>query len=185
MANLDLADKPTRVPAFIRKNASFYPPKSISTSFIMVGPGTGLAPFRGFLQERKMQLQSSNGEEKGEAILFFGCRSNLDYLYEDELTTYHKDGVLSDLQIAFSRVGPEKVYVQHLMERPEVSKKIWSLIDKGAHFYLCGDARLMARDVGECLAKIISEHGKMTREDAEKYISKMQGQGRHNSDVWS
>jgi len=179
-------DSPVFVPAFIRKS-NFFPPKAITTPMIMVGPGTGLAPFRGFLQERKYRLSLPENKDikKADAILFFGCRTNVDYLYQEELEAYAKEGVLSDLKVAFSRLQKEKLYVQHLMTMGDVPEKIWDSIKRGGHFYVCGDAKLMARDVGDTLIKIASEQGAMSKADAEKYVEKMMSDSRYQSDVWS
>jgi len=174
----------TVVPAFIRKS-NFKPPANLSTPMIMVGPGTGLAPFRGFLQEIKHRRTIHHGEKHGDVTLFFGCRSHEDYLYQEELETYHKEGVISKLHVAFSRVGPEKIYVQHLMKQGDVPKQIWDCIHSGGYFYVCGDAKLMARDVGEALVSIVSTCGGLSTSDAEKYIEKMIADARLQQDVWS
>jgi len=184
-SQLDLTS-PCVAPSFIRKSP-FKPPTNLSIPLIMVGPGTGLAPFRGFLQEIKYRrgLPQNKGVPCGEVDLFFGCRTEDDFLYGDELRAYEKEGVISNLQVAFSRVTKEKVYVQHLMRKPEQRQRIWALLSKGAYFYVCGDARMMARDVGETVEEIIAEEGKMSMPDAKKYVEKMIAEGRHQSDVWS
>jgi len=124
--------------------------------------------------------------EKPETILFFGCRNNDDFIYEEELKTHldiHK--TLTSLQIAFSRLGPEKVYVQHLMAKPEMKSKIWKLISLKGYIYICGDASHMAKDVSRTLAQILHEEGNMSIKDAEKYLDRMSTQGRFLQDVWS
>uniref|UniRef100_A0A6B2KZL3 NADPH--hemoprotein reductase n=1 Tax=Arcella intermedia TaxID=1963864 RepID=A0A6B2KZL3_9EUKA len=172
-----------RIPAFIRKS-NFKLPANPKTPVIMVGPGTGLAPFRGFIQERAHQLASK--QDVGETILFFGCRHpDIDYIYKEELTAFEKDGVLTQLIVAFSRFQEHKVYVQHKMAVPETGAAIWKLLESGAYFYVCGDARNMARDVSEALLNIVVNFGGKSKEDAQKYIDKLQTDQRYLSDVWS
>lgn len=173
-----------RIPAFIRKS-NFKLPASLEVPIIMVGPGTGLAPFRGFVQERLYQL-SKNKDKKGDAILFFGCRHpEHDYIYQSQLETFHKEGALSDLVVAFSRHSDKKVYVQHKMVEGDMPSKIWKFLEAGGHFYVCGDARLMARDVSSTLTEIIMKHGNKTKEEAEAYIDNLQKTNRYMADVWS
>jgi len=151
----------------------------------MVGPGTGLAPFRGFIQE--ISHRRSKKQNQGEVILFFGCRHpDKDYIYKEELETYHKEGSITQLIVAFSRAQENKVYVQHKISEKDTADKIWNLLqNEGANFYVCGDARLMARDVQETLLNIIETKGNKTREQAHKYIENLQDQSRYLSDVWS
>jgi len=174
------ADKPIFVPVFVEK-ANFRLPKEPSTPIIMVGPGTGLAPFRGFIQERKQVLKEG---ARSEAILFFGCRSSkIDFIYEQELLKAKEDGILTELSVAFSREGQEKVYVQHKMR--EYMERIWSIInDKQGYFYVCGDARTMAKDVRQTVKDTIVKYGGKTEEQAEQYLVDMQKSGRYLTDVW-
>ncbi|KAJ7378731.1 hypothetical protein OS493_021313 [Desmophyllum pertusum] len=135
-----------RIPIFVRKTQFRLPFKSV-TPVIMVGPGTGFAPFRGFIQDR--HIQKSSGKAIGDIMLFFGCRNkNEDYIYEDELLSYSQDGTIAKLHVAFSRDQEKKVYVTNLMA--ENKESIWNVLDNGGHIYVCGDARIMGRDVHKC-----------------------------------
>jgi len=146
----------------------------------MVGPGTGVAPFRAFIQHR------SNIKEVGENVLFFGCRHpEHDFLYKEELEKYHKDGI-AELYTAFSRAKDQKEYVQHVMKRPEVMKKIWQLLEqKSALFYICGDAKYMAPDVRDALIFIVQNEGSKTKAEAEAYVTKLESGSRLLKDVWT
>lgn len=175
------SDPPTCVPIFVRKS-QFRLPTRTTTPIIMVGPGTGIAPFRGFIQER--DLAKKDGKDVGDTILYFGCRkSDEDYLYKDELEQYVKNGTLK-LHTAFSREQEKKIYVTHLLEQNK--DEIWDVIGaKNGHVYICGDARNMARDVHNILLKVVQEKGKMTEMEATNYIKRMDTQKRYSTDVWS
>ncbi|KAF2073437.1 hypothetical protein CYY_005254 [Polysphondylium violaceum] len=198
LSNLKVGDK---VPLFVREShfrlpSQYYSSTTTTTTttvttttttttpppIIMVGPGTGLAPFRGFLQEIH-HYQSSKSLEISESMLFFGCRSeNVDYLYKQELVDYTDKGTLKDLTVAFSRQNSEKVYVQHkLLEHKE---KVWNLLSQGAHFYVCGDARNMSKSVQQSLLSIIKEFGQKDENAAQKFIDDMSSSGRYLQDVW-
>jgi sulfite reductase (NADPH) flavoprotein alpha-component len=165
------------LPVFIQQNKHFNLPESAETDIIMVGPGTGIAPFRSFLQERSVN------EVKGRSWLFFGDQhSATDFLYQDELEGYQKDGVLTNLDVAFSRDSEQKIYVQNKML--EKSKELFEWLNKGAHFYVCGDKQYMAKDVHETLISIIATEGNMSQEDAEAYLNDMQKQKRYQRDVY-
>ncbi|XP_043909715.1 NADPH--cytochrome P450 reductase [Protopterus annectens] len=170
------------VPMYVRKS-QFRLPFKYSTPVIMIGPGTGIAPFMGFIQERAWLKEQ--GKEVGETVLYYGCRHEKeDYLYQEELEQYQKNGVLTQLNVAFSRDQPQKVYVQHLLKNNK--EHLWKLIHTdNAHIYVCGDARNMARDVQNTFYDIVSELGSMSRDQAVDYIKKLMTKGRYSSDVWS
>jgi sulfite reductase (NADPH) flavoprotein alpha-component len=162
---------------FVQANKHIYLPESHDTDIIMVGPGTGIAPFRSFIQERTVN------KGKGRSWLFFGDQhAASDFLYQDELEKYQQDGVLTKLDAAFSRDTAQKVYVQHKML--EHSKELYEWLQKGAYFYVCGDKEYMAKDVHETLISIIEKEGAMSRDAAEAYLKDMQKQGRYQRDVY-
>lgn len=170
-----------RVPIYVRKS-QFRLPFKTNMPVLMIGPGTGLAPFRGFLQER--HYLKTEGKPVGDTVLYFGCRYKAeDYIYQDELENYLSEGTLTKLHLAFSRDQAHKVYVQHLMK--ENKEEIWKLLESGGHVYVCGDARNMARDVHDVLTNILKELGGMDDTKAADYIKKLQNKGRYSCDVWS
>ncbi|KAJ7309012.1 hypothetical protein JRQ81_008297 [Phrynocephalus forsythii] len=170
------------VPMYVRKSQFRLPFKS-STPVLMIGPGTGIAPFMGFIQERGWLKEQ--GKEVGDTVLYYGCRhANEDYLYKDELAKFVKDGVLTQLNVACSRDQPEKIYVQHLLKQNKAN--VWKLIhEDNGHIYVCGDARNMARDVQNTFYEIVAEYGKMNQQQAVEYVKKLMTKGRYSLDVWS
>jgi sulfite reductase (NADPH) flavoprotein alpha-component len=167
-----------RVGVFVQPSHGFRLPKdSSATPIVMVGPGTGIAPFRAFLQE--LSLSGARGKQ----WLFFGDqRREYDFLYRDELEAYCRSGVLTRLDLAFSRDQPEKIYVQHRMR--ENARELWTWLQEGAHFYVCGDATRMARDVDATLRQIAAEQGRMSAEEARAYVTGLQRAGRYQRDVY-
>lgn len=128
-----------KVPIYVRKS-QFRLPFKFQTPILMIGPGTGLAPFRGFIQER--DFYKKEGRQVGESVLYYGCRKKAeDYLYENELEEYVGNGSLSKLNVAFSRDQGHKVYVQHLLSKD--AELVWKLIKEGGHIYVCGYLNLI------------------------------------------
>ncbi len=162
---------------FVHSNNAFRLPPDGATDVIMVGPGTGIAPFRAFLEERKATAA------KGRNWLFFGNpHSKTDYLYQEEIEAYIADGTLSKLDLAWSRDQKEKLYVQHLMIQQ--GAELWNWLSKGAAFYVCGDASRMAKDVDQALLKVVEEHGKLVPEEAAAFISRLKKEKRYLRDVY-
>jgi len=169
------------VPIFIRKSTVRLPHR-LTTPVIMVGPGTGFAPFRGFLQERLWHKKQ--GKDTGPMVLYFGCRHHAhDFIYEEEMKEYVESGVLTELNVAFSRVHADKVYVQHKIW--ENREQLWELIHNGANIYVCGDARNMARDVQNTFLRIFKEVGGLDEVSAPKLMKDLERQRRYQADVWS
>ncbi|TLD70997.1 assimilatory sulfite reductase (NADPH) flavoprotein subunit [Phragmitibacter flavus] len=173
----DLVKQGDRVGVYTHENKNFRLPASGDTPIIMVGPGTGVAPFRAFTEHR--------GElgHQGKSWLFFGDqRYTYDFLYQMEWQDHLKSGALNKLDVAFSRDQPEKVYVQHRML--ERSKDLWAWLQEGAHFYVCGDASRMAHDVNEALLTVVEKQGGKSREAAEAYLEELKKTKRYQRDVY-
>ena len=169
----------TDIGVFMSPTRSFVLPEDRSTDIIMVGPGTGIAPFRAFLQQRQME------EDSGRNWLFFGdWTEEGEYLYRDEMEAWRESGLINRHDLAWSRAGPEKVYVQHLMEQH--GEEIWNWIDGGAYFYVCGDKNYMAKDVHSTLIGICSEYGGMSEEEAKEFVESglMKTEKRYLRDVY-
>ncbi|MGA9670728.1 MAG: sulfite reductase subunit alpha [Terracidiphilus sp.] len=173
----DRASVSDRLPIYIQPNKKFRLPKDSAAPIIMIGPGTGIAPFRGFLHERRAMGAS------GRNWLFFGERSaTTDYLYRDELEAMQADGHLSRLDTAFSRDQVRKIYVQDRML--EQAHTFWSWLQEGASVYMCGDASRMAKDVHQALRTIVAEQGGMSNDAAEEYVDLLKEQHRYHRDVY-
>jgi sulfite reductase (NADPH) flavoprotein alpha-component len=163
--------------AYVQKAHNFGLPQDPSAPIIMVGPGTGIAPFRAFLQERQAI------GAKGKNWLFFGHqRGAYDFFYEDELSTMKATGVLTRLSLAWSRDAGQKFYVQDRMR--ETGRELWTWLKEGAHFYVCGDAKRMAKDVERALADIACQQGGLTPDAAVTFISDLKKAKRYQADVY-
>ncbi len=162
---------------YVQKNPNFRLPSDPDTPIIMIGPGTGVAPFRSFLEERE------ETEAKGKSWLFFGDQHFVtDFLYQVEWQRWLKNGVLTNMDVAFSRDTEKKVYVQHRML--EKSREIYDWLEEGAHVYVCGDEKNMAKDVNSTLLEILEKEGGMSSEEASAYIADMQREKRYQRDVY-
>jgi sulfite reductase (NADPH) flavoprotein alpha-component len=166
------------LPVYIQHNENFKLPQNPETPIIMVGPGTGAAPFRSFMQERE-----ETGFHQGKSWLFFGNQHFVtDFLYQTEWQKWLKNGTLTKMDVAFSRDTKQKVYVQHRMH--ENSKELFEWLQDGASVYICGDEKHMAHDVHQTLLTIIEKEGGMSREKAEEYLAGMQQNKRYQRDVY-
>lgn len=173
----DLVKAGDKVPVYTNQNKNFRLPESGDTPIIMVGPGTGVAPFRAFVEHRAAL------EQKGKSWLFFGDqRYTFDFLYQTEWQDHLASKTLTKLDVAFSRDQPEKIYVQQRML--ERAKELYAWLEEGAHFYVCGDATRMALDVNEALLTIIEKQGGKSREAAESYIEDLKKARRYQRDVY-
>ncbi|HWP14061.1 MAG TPA: sulfite reductase subunit alpha [Xanthobacteraceae bacterium] len=168
-------DSPIR--CYVQKSHAFGLPADPATAIIMIGPGTGVAPFRAFLHERMAT------KAKGRNWLFFGHqRSAFDFFYEDEFAGMKAKGVLTRLSLAWSRDGEQKFYVQDRMR--EVGRDLWAWLADGAHVYVCGDAKRMAKDVERALVDIVAQHGARTPDQAIAFVADLKKQGRYQQDVY-
>jgi sulfite reductase (NADPH) flavoprotein alpha-component len=166
-----------KVRAYIQRAHGFALPANGVTPIVMVGPGTGIAPFRAFLQDREADAA------KGPAWLFFGHqRRGTDFFYEDELEGFLASGTLAKLSLAWSRDIDRKIYVQDKMR--EEGATLWSWLAEGAHFYVCGDAKRMAADVEATLAAVCEQHGGMDGVGAKRFLAELRAAGRYQTDVY-
>ena len=166
-----------QVRVFVEHNDNFRLPQSDDTPVIMIGPGTGVAPFRAFMQEREAR------DATGDNWMFFGDQTfTQDFLYQVEWQNYLKSGLLTHLDLAFSRDQAEKIYVQDRLK--EQASEVFAWLERGAHLYICGDANRMAKDVHQTLNEIIQEHGKLSAEQAEDYLKSLRSNKRYQKDVY-
>jgi len=173
----DRAGVGATMPIFLHANGNFRLPVDTTAPVIMIGPGTGIAPFRAFLEER--QARGSSGDN----WLFFGeQRSALDFLYKDQLQGMRRDGVLTHLDTAFSRDQEKKIYVQDRMR--EKAPELYRWLERGAYFYVCGDASRMAKDVETALLDVIAQGSNGTLEHAHEYLAAMKKEKRYQRDVY-
>ena len=162
---------------FVSRNKAFRPPADPSAPMLMVGPGTGIAPFRAFLHQRRAEGVA------GRNWLFFGDQhQEHDFIYADELGAMSADGLLTRLDLAFSRDQAEKVYVQTRMR--ENGRDLFAWLEEGGHLYVCGDATRMARDVDAALHEVVAIHGGLTAEKADAYVANLRREKRYQRDVY-
>jgi sulfite reductase (NADPH) flavoprotein alpha-component len=165
------------VQVYVQKADGFGLPQDPKIPIIMIGPGTGIAPFRAFLYERRATGAT------GRNWLFFGHqRSDCDFFYSDELNAMKTAGLLTRLSLAWSRDGDKKFYVQDRMR--EVGRELWSWLAEGAHVYVCGDAKRMARDVERALVDIVAQHGARSTDEAVSFVGELKKKGRYQQDVY-
>jgi sulfite reductase (NADPH) flavoprotein alpha-component len=173
----DRLEEDGEVKVFIEHNDNFRLPVNPETPVIMIGPGTGIAPFRAFIQQR------DNDGATGKNWLFFGNpHFTDDFLYQVEWQRYVKDGLLTHISLAWSRDQAEKVYVQDKLR--EQGAEVWQWLQEGAHVYVCGDANRMAKDVEQALLEIIAKYGEMDLETADEYLSELRLDRRYQRDVY-
>lgn len=173
----DIANEGDTIHCYFSPNKSFKIPQDGDLPIIMVGPGTGIAPFRSFLEEREMT------EAKGDNWLFFGDRNAAtDFIYRDEVEAMQASGLITKLSLAFSRDQKEKIYVQTRMK--EEGAELFAWLERGGYFYICGDAYRMAKDVDKALHEIIAEHGNMSEDDAASYVNNLKKEKRYVRDVY-
>lgn len=171
------AEEGQTVKVYVEPNKHFRLPENNDTPVIMVGPGTGVAPFRAFMQQR-----AADGVESDSWLFFGNPHFEQDFLYQVEWQQYLKSGELSRLDVAFSRDQAEKVYVQHRIA--EQGETLWNWLQNGAHFYICGDAERMAKDVHQALINLAIEHGGLDEAGAENYLEELRSAKRYQKDVY-
>ena len=173
----DRIDGTKPVPMFVHVAKGFRLPEENDKPIIMVGPGTGIAPFRAYLQERKATGAT------GKNWLFFGeQRSNCDFFYREEFEALQKEGVLTRFDTAFSRDQTHKIYVQHRLL--ENAKDVYAWLEEGAHFFVCGDEARMAKDVDVALHQVVAKEGGLTPEAAAAYVERLRKEKRYKRDVY-
>ncbi len=173
----DRIEEEGEIRVFIEHNDNFRLPANPETPVIMIGPGTGIAPFRAFMQQR------DNDGAGGKNWLFFGNpHFTDDFLYQVEWQKYVKDGLLTNIDLAWSRDQAEKIYVQDKIRAK--GAEVWSWLQEGAHLYVCGDANRMAKDVEQALLDVVVEHGAMDRETADEFLSELRIERRYQRDVY-
>lgn len=182
---------PVRLPVYLRRGGAFGLPvhadtglPNLAAPMLMIGPGTGVAPFRGFLQQRQ-HLARQHDSPAAPAWLYFGCRQEQeDFLYQADLRAFEADGTLSKLRVAFSRAQSTKVYVQHLLKQD--AQQVFDLLQHPAvHVYVCGDGASMAKDVQNTLVDVLESVGGLTTADASAFLAAMTKQQRYIRDIWS
>jgi sulfite reductase (NADPH) flavoprotein alpha-component len=179
VASTFLADRAADVdlPVFVQRSPHFHLPADPNTPIVMIGPGTGIAPFRSFLHERRVR------GDAGRNWLFFGEQhAETDFYYRDEIEALARDGSLARLSLAFSRDQDERIYVQHRLI--EQGRELWSWIEDGAHVYVCGNAKRMAKDVHRALQTIAEEDGGLSAPAATDYLQDLADAGRYHKDVY-
>ena len=170
-------DDGTQVPSFIHSAKHFRLPDDPAAPIIMIGVGTGLAPYRGYLQEREAVGAT------GRNWLFFGeQRRAANFYHEDEFGTWEDRGLLNRFETAFSRDQSEKIYVQHRLRQE--GREVWSWLKDGAYLYVCGDAERMAPDVDVAIHAVVEEHGGMSKAAASEYVANLRSEKRYRRDVY-
>ena len=173
----EVAVENEHIPIFIESNPNFRLPKNEETPIVMIGAGTGIAPYRAFVQHRELS------DKRGKSWLFFGNRNfETEFLYQAEWHNFLKSGALTKMNVAFSRDGSKKEYVQDRLI--ENSKELFRWLQEGAHFYICGDMNKMAGDVQKALVKIVEKEGDLNNESAQEYVTNMQKEKRLQLDVY-
>ena len=173
----DRVEEGNEIKVFVEPNKNFRLPENGDTPIIMIGAGTGVAPFRAFIQQR-----DNNGDAGLNWLVFGNQKFTDDFLYQSEWLQYRKNGLLNKVSTAWSRQGQEKVYVQHKLH--ENAADVWQWLQNGAHVYVCGDALRMAKDVELALLDIIAAHGNMSLDDADEYLSELRENKRYQRDVY-
>lgn len=173
-----------KVPFYFRKPSQFHLPLKPTTPIVMVGCGTGIAPFFGFLQHRDLLLKTTDSITFGAAFLFFGCRyADRDFLYADEIEMFLNTGALKKLHTAFSReIAGKKIYVQHLLQKN--GDELINILNKKGVLYVCGDAKNMAKDVRAAIVEILIKCASHSAESANCYVEELERNGRYIQDIW-